>query len=85
MLSNKEDRTVSTFYIRGLHCASCELIIEKRLKKTEGVIMADVSLDKETLSIETEKDHLISVDFLNGFFSLTFFYMINHTALKMIF
>ncbi|KKU32354.1 hypothetical protein A3K29_05970 [Candidatus Collierbacteria bacterium RIFOXYB2_FULL_46_14] len=69
MLSNKEDRTVSTFYIRGLHCASCELIIEKRLKKTEGVIMADVSLDKETLSIETEKDHLISVDFLNGFFA----------------
>lgn len=69
MLNNNRDRTVSTFYIRGLHCASCELIIEKRLNKIEGVIKADVSLPEETLKVETEKNYDISVDFLNGFFS----------------
>lgn len=69
MLNNNRDRTVSTFFIRGLHCASCELIIEKRLKKIEGVIEAEASLSKETLKVETEKNYDISVDFLNGFFS----------------
>ena len=45
------------------------MIIEKRLNKSEGVIKADVSLSNETLSIEVEKNHPISVDFLNGFFA----------------
>lgn len=69
MLNNNRDRTVSTFYIRGLHCASCELIIEKRLNKIEGVIRAEVSLPRETLRVETESHFGVSVDFLNGFFS----------------
>ncbi len=69
MLNKQRDRTVSTFYIRGLHCASCELIIEKRLNKIEGVIKADVSLPRETLKVETEKGFDVSVDFLNGFFA----------------
>jgi len=45
------------------------VIIEKRLNKSEGVIKADVSLPKETLRVEMEKNHPISVDFLNGFFA----------------
>src|SRR3989344_6126886 len=69
MSNNNRDRTVSTFYIRGLHCAACELIIEKRLNKIEGIIKADVSLQKETLDVETETDQRISTDFLNGFFA----------------
>ena len=43
-----------TYYIKGMHCASCELLIEKELLDTKGVKYADASLSKGELNIEVE-------------------------------
>lgn len=43
--------TTNTFQIRGMHCASCAGIIEKTLKKTEGVASAEVNYGTETAKI----------------------------------
>ncbi len=54
-----------TFSIKGMHCASCVLIIEKSLKNTEGVSEANVNLvtEKATIVYDSDKatdDKLIS-------------------------
>ena len=54
-----------TFSIKGMHCASCVLIIEKSLKNTEGVSGANVNLVTEKATVEydsskTTDDKLIS-------------------------
>ena len=58
----------SIYFIKGLHCPSCELLIEKRLKKTTGVVFADVSLTKNTLTIETKSEIKITPQSLNEMF-----------------
>lgn len=40
------------YYITGMHCASCELLIEKRLLKEHGVKAVDASLGNGTIRIE---------------------------------
>ena len=40
--------------IKGMHCASCATIIEKKLKKVSGVINANVNFATEKASIEYE-------------------------------
>ncbi len=42
------------YYITGMHCASCELLIEKRLLKESGVKAVDASLGNGTLRIESD-------------------------------
>jgi len=42
------------YYIAGMHCASCELLIEKRILKEKGVKAVDASLGNGTLRIECE-------------------------------
>jgi len=37
--------------IKGMHCASCLSAIEKALKRTPGVIMADVNLSAESVEV----------------------------------
>lgn len=44
------------FNIKGMHCASCALNIEKKLKKTPGVKKANVSYTTEKASVEYEGD-----------------------------
>jgi len=41
-----------TYFIKGMHCASCEMMIEKELLAMEGVKMADASLARGTVDIE---------------------------------
>lgn len=41
----------TTYQIKGMHCASCALTIEKTFKKTEGVISAEVNYGTETAKI----------------------------------
>ena len=43
--------TATSFKIRGMHCASCAGIIEKTLKKTEGVTAAEVNYGTETAKV----------------------------------
>lgn len=43
--------TASSFKIRGMHCASCAGIIEKTLRKTDGVTTAEVNYGTETAKV----------------------------------
>ena len=46
-----------TFSIKGMHCASCVLVIEKSLKNIEGVSDASVNLmtEKATITYDSDK------------------------------
>ncbi|TSC73434.1 MAG: Cu2+-exporting ATPase [Parcubacteria group bacterium Gr01-1014_70] len=57
--------TKKTFSIKGMHCASCVLILERALKKVEGVSEANVNLatTRATVTYDPQKvtnDHLTS-------------------------
>ncbi|OGK68087.1 hypothetical protein A2313_01085 [Candidatus Roizmanbacteria bacterium RIFOXYB2_FULL_41_10] len=43
------------YYVQGMHCAACELLIERYLKKIDGVISVQASLDRKTVVIKTHK------------------------------
>ena len=45
-------RNSRTFGIKGMHCASCAAIIEKTLKKIEGVQSVEVNYGTETAKLE---------------------------------
>jgi Cu+-exporting ATPase len=54
-----------TFSVKGMHCASCVVMIERSLKKIEGVSQATVNLatEKATVTFDSEKvtdEHLSS-------------------------
>lgn len=51
------------FYVTGMHCASCELFIERALRNTKGVRKVDISLNSNTVYVEYEDT--VSVDELN--------------------
>lgn len=51
--------------VKGMHCASCALDIEKKLSKTKGVISANVNYASSKARVEFEDDKL-SVDDLIG-------------------
>ena len=46
-----------TYSIKGMHCASCVGVIERSLKKVDGIIDANVNLatEKATVTFEKEK------------------------------
>ncbi len=47
--------TSQTFQIKGMHCASCSSIIEKALKKAEGVESAEVNYGTENAKISFDE------------------------------
>ena len=49
-----------TVPIKGMHCASCALVIEKTLSKTEGVSEVKVNYGTEKATIEYDKDKVIA-------------------------
>ena len=50
-MNNQTNMNNQTFKIKGMHCASCASIIEKTLKKTEGVDLVEVNYGTETAKI----------------------------------
>lgn len=54
----KEAFSMSRFSIRGMHCASCSLIIENALAKTEGVNEAHVNFAAEKASVIFDRSKL---------------------------
>ncbi|MDP2907642.1 MAG: heavy metal translocating P-type ATPase, partial [Nanoarchaeota archaeon] len=46
----------TTLTVKGMHCASCAVIIEKALKKTAGVTNANVNFSTEKATIEFDPD-----------------------------
>ncbi len=49
--SNGMNQTKKTFSIKGMHCASCVMILESSLKKVEGVLGATVNLATERATV----------------------------------
>lgn len=45
-----------TYFVKGMHCASCEILIEKRMLEIEQVKFADASLHKGEVVIKYEKN-----------------------------
>src|SRR3989338_348591 len=46
----------ATIKITGMHCASCANTIEKALRKTEGVINANVNFATEKATVEFDEN-----------------------------
>lgn len=56
-----------TYFVQGMHCASCEVLIEKRLLTLKGIKSVEASADKGGVFIVYEGEKP-SVDRLNGIF-----------------
>jgi len=54
------------FYIKGMHCASCELLIEQKMLEIKGVEFADASMATNVLRISSRDK--ITVEMLNKMF-----------------
>ncbi|MFH1405482.1 MAG: sulfite exporter TauE/SafE family protein [Patescibacteria group bacterium] len=53
------------FYVSGTHCKSCEIVIERELKKQEGVEDVQVSHGKRTIEIQTAGEKKFTTEELN--------------------
>lgn len=49
--STTEDTKQCTLYVEGMHCSACEVLIEKKLLKSEGVEAVDVSMSDGSVSL----------------------------------
>jgi len=41
-----------TYYVKGMHCSACELLIEKNMLELDGVKSVDASTSKGEVTIE---------------------------------
>ena len=64
----KSKKSKLCFFVQGMHCASCEMIIEKKLKKEKGVTSVEVDLSNGQVYVETQSSTPISEDYLNSLF-----------------
>ena len=48
----KKDISETTYYVQGMHCASCEVLIEKKMLKQKGVKTVEASTKKGELRVE---------------------------------
>ena len=44
-----------TYYVEGMHCASCEILIEKKLSALKGIKSVEASTDKEAVFVVFER------------------------------
>lgn len=56
-----------TYFVKGMHCASCEVLIEKKLLELENIKSTEASTAKGEVLIEYE-DKRPTLDRLNGIF-----------------
>ncbi|MFA6982144.1 MAG: cation transporter, partial [Patescibacteria group bacterium] len=60
---------VKTYYIKGMHCATCEMLIKQDISKLDGVSGVKVSLAKSQVDISAvSPDKVPSIDLLNKLF-----------------
>uniref|UniRef100_Q3AS03 P-type Cu(+) transporter n=1 Tax=Chlorobium chlorochromatii (strain CaD3) TaxID=340177 RepID=Q3AS03_CHLCH len=57
--------STETYSVKGMHCASCAAIIEKKLSKVDGISKASVNLATETAQLSFDKESL-STEALNN-------------------
>lgn len=51
MKLNKSSVKECKYFVNGMHCASCEILVEKRLKETKGVKSVKASLDDGSVTV----------------------------------
>lgn len=68
-MKNTNQLVSTTLYIQGMHCASCEILIEKRLIKEDTVEMVDAHLSKNSVIVEHQKGDHIKPSYLNKMFA----------------
>ncbi len=61
----KNTHNAKTIYVEGMHCASCELLIEKTIEENLGVVEVDASLEKGQVKIVSEGNDLVNIKKLN--------------------
>jgi len=54
-----------TFSVAGIHCAACEILIQKKLSPLPQILEVHVSKNDNTVSIVSKKGSRIDVDMLN--------------------
>lgn len=52
-------------FVEGMHCASCEILIEKKLLKNKGIKAVDASLGNGKVTMIMDKDINIEIDEIN--------------------
>lgn len=55
-MKNQVKSKTCLLYVDGMHCAACELIIEKKLTKVSGVAFVDAVLNKGTVLVKGNFD-----------------------------
>lgn len=50
-----------TYYVQGMHCQACELLIEKKLGKLSHINKADASLSDKTVTLSVQRGHENSI------------------------
>lgn len=67
----KRDKKVftKTLYISGMHCASCEILIEKKLLEQKGIDAVDVSLKDSSVTFAGKRSVHLTPDYLNNLFT----------------
>lgn len=63
-MSDKRQKQ-TTLYVDGMHCAACEILIEKTIKKSPGVIDAKASTAKGEVVVTHEKNRTLDLPTLN--------------------
>lgn len=53
------------FYVEGMHCSSCELLIEKKLLKKEGIKAVEASLNKGQVCVYFSEKKNLDLDKIN--------------------
>lgn len=61
----KKSQNAQTIYVEGMHCASCELLIEKTIEDYPGVKDVDASLEKGQVKIVSDKNDSVDIEKLN--------------------
>lgn len=64
----KKHKNVKTIFVDGMHCASCELLIEKTIEEYPGVKEVDASLEKGQVKIVSGENDLVNIEKLNNEF-----------------
>lgn len=55
-MNNSNEKNEKVFYVKGMHCASCELNIERKLLDLENIKSVEASLNKGEVVIEYENN-----------------------------
>ena len=53
------DKIKKTIYIKGMHCASCEMLIKQSAQKIDGVKINSISANTGKMDIEISNEHIL--------------------------